>query len=107
MRKQVNIVLVEGRLESDPQLHTDSSGHAIGKMVIQNNRYYFKGSMLQAEIATFTILSFGMLAQTCSKFLKKGSLVLISGEVFNKRGKMYIRASNVKNLSVKKEEEKE
>ncbi len=77
-----NLSVVEGHLAKDPTLETVSGKHPLCKFTVGTNRSYTKknGEKVE-EVAFFDITTWYKLAETCSKYLKKGSRVLISGNL--------------------------
>ena len=75
--KHFNQVVIEGNLTRDPQFGNSQSGTAIIKFSIANNN-----DIGQTKKVNFVdIVAFGKLAEICSKYIAKGSRVLISGEL--------------------------
>ena len=105
--KNFNFTGIEGRLTKDPEM-TTAGELQICKMSIATNGFK------EGDVSFFDVTCFKKLAETCGKYLKKGSHILVSGELKqdrwkNKEGqnrsKVAIIANNVNFLSPKKESE--
>jgi len=77
-----NFTAVEGNLTRDPELKTIAGDFALCKFTIGSNRSYTKknGEVVK-ESSFFDITTWAKLAETCAKYLKKGSRVLVSGNL--------------------------
>lgn len=110
MSGNANIIVIEGRLTKDPNFMKTKNGKSLCKFSIANNRYYYINGSLQKEVYFFDLISWGYNAEKVASNLKKGSHVLVSGELRqnsyltkegNKRNSIYILALEIKNLSKK------
>lgn len=68
-----------GRLCADPELRTTTSGHSVCNMRLAV-RTSQKDAQGQAVSEFYTAVAWSGLADTCAKYLKKGSLVYVTGE---------------------------
>ncbi len=81
-----------GNLGADPVLRTSGSGSPVTSFSIATDRQQKRKNPVTNEIETvkvpdwITIVCWGPLAQSCVKYLKKGSLVAVTGEL---RGRSY------------------
>ena len=111
-----NFSVVEGHLVKDPQLDYVGENLAICKFTIGNNRTYKKknGEKMK-EVHFFDITTWSKLGEVCSKYLRKGSHVLVSGMLKKstwlakdgtKRSRVYLEGRDVNFLSRPKEREK-
>ena len=77
-----NKVLLVGRLIKDPELRYSKNGQPIAKLgMAVNRRYTDKDDKLQEEVTFVDITSFGVSAESTSKFLKKGSPLMVDGRL--------------------------
>lgn len=110
MSGNANIIVIEGRLTRDPNFMKTKNGKSLCKFSIANNRYYYTNGSLQNEVYFFDLISWGYNAEKVASNLKKGSHILVSGELRqnsyftkegNKRNSIYILALEIKTLSKK------
>lgn len=80
----MNKVILLGRLTKDVELrYTQTSNTAVASFSLAVNRKFTKeGEEQQADF--FNIVAWGKLAETSSKYLRKGSLILITGRLQNR-----------------------
>jgi single-strand DNA-binding protein len=77
-----NKAIVLGRLTRDPEQRTLPSGHPVVNFGVATSRFYTdKDGAKQNTPEYHNIVAFGKLADICSRFLKKGSLVLVEGRI--------------------------
>ncbi|MST03999.1 MAG: single-stranded DNA-binding protein [Candidatus Pacebacteria bacterium] len=78
----LNKVFVLGRLTSDPQLRSTTSGAQVASFSLATNRVWKdKAGAKQEQVEFHNIIVWGKQAEVASKFLAKGSLVLIEGRL--------------------------
>lgn len=78
----MNKVIFLARLGRDPEIrYAQSSGNAIASFSIAVNRRFKRDNEPDAD--WFNCVAFGKTAEFCEKYLRKGSKVLIEGEVQN------------------------
>lgn len=81
----LNKVILVGRVASDPESRTTSSGQNVCSFRIATNRVYKTASGERKEEAQFhNIVLWGKQAETASQFVKKGSMLLIEGRIQNR-----------------------
>lgn len=80
----MNKVILLGRLTKDVELrYTQTSNTAVATFSLAVNRRYIReGEEQQADF--FNIVAWGKLAETTSKYLKKGHQALITGRLQNR-----------------------
>ena len=78
----LNKVFILGRLTADPQLRATTSGQQVASFGIATNRVWNSKAGEKQEATEFhNIVLWGRQAEVASKFLTKGSLVLIEGRL--------------------------
>ena len=78
----LNKVFILGRLTADPQLRSTTGGQQVGTFGLATNRVWNDKSGQKQEATEFhNIVVWGRQAEIASKFLVKGSLVLIEGRL--------------------------
>ncbi len=111
--KAVNIVILSGNLASDVTSNTLKSGTKVADFRLAvNERFKDKDGNDVERTVFITIESWSGLAETCSKYLKKGRAVLIEGRLKmdewkndegENRSRLLITAENVTFLDKPKE----
>jgi single-strand DNA-binding protein len=77
-----NKAFVLGNLTRDPETRALPSGQPVVSFSIATNRYYTDASGQRKEEVEFhNIVAFGKLADIVSRYLTKGSMVLIEGRI--------------------------
>jgi single-strand DNA-binding protein len=77
----LNSVNIMGNLTRDPELKTIPSGKSVCSMSIANNRVYTKNGERVTEVSYFDIEVWGVVAENCAKYLKKGSGIIVEGRL--------------------------
>ena len=77
----LNSVNIMGNLTRDPELKTTTSGKSVCKMSIANNRVYVKNNEKVTEVSYFDIDVWGVVADNCVKYLKKGRGIIVEGRL--------------------------
>ncbi|RPJ58249.1 MAG: single-stranded DNA-binding protein [Dehalococcoidia bacterium] len=85
MSKDLNQVSLIGRLTKDPELRYTATGYAICGFSIANNDCYKKDNEVKEEVSFFDITAWGAMGENCNKYLKKGSMVAITGKLKQQR----------------------
>jgi len=109
----LNRVMIVGNLTRDPELRYTSAGVPVANFKIASNKKYKDDLGNSKEDVCFIgIVAWQKLAESCSRFLKKGSAVLVEGELRSrfkenddgtKRNLIEIRAFQVQFLDKKTE----
>ncbi len=82
----LNSVLIEGNLTHDPNLTTLPSGKNVCRFSIATNYYYRnKEKELISDVTYVNIDTWGGLAESCDKYLKKGRGVRVVGRLRQER----------------------
>ena len=78
----LNKAFIIGRLTADPQLRSTTSGAQVASFSVATNRVWNDPSGAKKESTEFhNIVVWGRQAEVASRFLVKGSLVLIEGRL--------------------------
>ena len=108
-----NKIILVGRLTKQPELKYTQTGVAVCSFGLAVNRSY-KDSNNNFPVDFFNITTWRKLAEISSKFLKKGGLVLIEGEMQSRKYQTQngeqktawdVQANTMKMLGSKKEGE--
>ena len=87
----LNKVVLIGNLTRDPELRHTASGATVSDFGLAINSKYKQGDEWKENVCFVDITAWGNLAENCSKYLSKGSPVLIEGrlnfETWEKDGK--------------------
>ena len=77
-----NKAIVVGRVTSDTEIRTTSSGQSVTSFGVATNRYWTNAAGEKQEKVEFhNIVAWGKLAEICGQYLTKGMLVLIEGRL--------------------------
>lgn len=78
----LNKAFVLGNVTRDPEVRALPSGQQVTNFSIATNRFYTSGTGEKKQEAEFhNVVCFGKLADISSRYLNKGSLVLIEGRI--------------------------
>lgn len=78
----LNKVFILGRLTADPQLRATTSGQQVASFGIATNRVWNSKAGEKQESTEFhNVVLWGRQAEVASKYLIKGSLVLVEGRL--------------------------
>jgi len=79
----LNKVILIGNLTADPELRSTPSGQPVGNFRMATNRIWVDKNtrQKQQEVEYHTVVVWGKLAEIASRFLTKGSLVMIEGRL--------------------------
>ena len=78
----LNKVYLIGRLVSDPEYLTTTTGHDVTTLRLATNRVWTNPGGEKKEATEFhTVVSWGRLAQIANQYLQKGGLVMIEGRL--------------------------
>jgi len=81
----LNSVNIMGNLTRDPELKYTPSGKSVCNLSIANNRVYTKDGAKQTEVSYFDVEVWGQAAENCSKYLTKGSGIIVEGRLRQER----------------------
>jgi len=82
MARDINSVVLVGRLTRDPELTYTQNQTPVCKFSIALNR---QGANGQDEVSFFNIVTWSKVATVCSQYLKKGSQVIVEGRLQQSR----------------------
>jgi single-strand DNA-binding protein len=78
----LNKVFILGNITRDPEMRAMPSGQQVASFGMATNRFYTDASGQKKQDAEFhNIVCFGKLADTASRYLTKGGLVMIEGRI--------------------------
>lgn len=77
----MNHLILMGRLVKDPDVNYANSGTTIGRFTIAVDRRFKREGQPEADF--FNCTTFGKQAEFVEKYLKKGTKILLSGELQN------------------------
>ena len=78
----VNIVMVTGNLTKDPILRKTSNGTPVTNFYMASNRKFRDNTgQWREDVCYVGVVAWYKLAESCSEFLRKGSAVLVEGEL--------------------------
>jgi single-strand DNA-binding protein len=77
----LNKAFVLGNVTKDPEVRSLPSGQQVTSFGIATNRFYTANGEKKQEAEFHNIVAFGKLADIASRYLNKGSLVLIEGRI--------------------------
>jgi single-strand DNA-binding protein len=79
---EMNYVLIVGNLTKDPAFRTTSNNTPVVNFSIASNRRYRdRNNAWQEDVCYVGIVAWNKLAESCHQRLKKGSAVLVEGEL--------------------------
>jgi single-strand DNA-binding protein len=79
---ELNTVLIAGNLTKDPVFRSTSNGTPVVNFCIASNRKYRdSNSQWQEDVCYVGVVAWNKLADSCVERLKKGSAVLVDGEL--------------------------
>ena len=79
---EINSIVISGNLTKDPVFRQTTNGTPVANFSIASNRKYRDANnQWQEEVCYIGIVAWNRLAESCSNRLKKGSAVLIDGEL--------------------------
>jgi len=108
----LNSVNIMGNLTRDPEMRYTPAGKGVCTMSIANNRIYTKNGERVTEVSYFDVDVWGVIAENCVKYLKKGSGIIVEGRLrqdrWEKDGKtqsrVRITANNIHFMPKKRDE---
>jgi len=107
-----NKVILMGNLTKDPRLSSIMSGSIVCEFSIALNRRYTVNGQEKEEVCFVDIVVWGKQADSCGKYLHKGSAVLVDGRLKtdswedkegNKRSRLRVAADRVQFIGSRSE----
>lgn len=107
MSMEINSVILGGNLARDVELKDTSTGRKVCTLVVASNRTYLNNGNKVKETAFIDVEVWGITAENCSRYLKKGSPVVVVGRLKQdqwqtpsgeKRSRLKVLASNIQFL---------
>lgn len=77
----LNKIFILGNVTRDPEVRSLPSGQQVTNFGVATNRFYTQNGEKKQEAEFHNVVCFGKLADISSRYLNKGSLVLIEGRV--------------------------
>lgn len=85
---EINYVIVAGNLTKDPIFrHTTNQTPVVNFSLASNRRYKDSSNQWQEDVCYIGIVAWNKLAESCKERLKKGSAVLVDGELQSRNWK--------------------
>jgi single-strand DNA-binding protein len=82
MTRGLNKVMIIGNLGRDPEMRYTPSGKAVTSFSVAVSRSWLKGEGERTETTDwFNVVAWGRLAEICSQYLTKGSMVYVEGRL--------------------------
>ncbi len=82
MARGLNKVMIMGNLGRDPEMRYTPSGKPVTSFSVAVSRTYMKPEGERAEVTDwFNVVAWGRLAEICSQYLTKGSMVYVEGRL--------------------------
>lgn len=82
----LNLVQIIGRLGRDPELRYTSNGQAVCSLNVATDESYTDRDGNKVERAEWhRVSAFGKIAESCSNYLAKGSLVYVEGNLTTRK----------------------
>jgi single-strand DNA-binding protein len=79
---EINIIHIAGNLTRDPVFrHTTNGTPVINFCIASNHRYRDVNNRWQEDVCYIGVVAWNRLAENCAQRLKKGSAVLVCGEL--------------------------
>jgi single-strand DNA-binding protein len=86
MSRDLNKVMIIGRLGRDPEMRYTTSGKPVTTFSVAAGRAWTTtDGVRRTETEWFNVVSWGGLAEICSKYLNKGQRVYIEGRLQTRR----------------------
>jgi single-strand DNA-binding protein len=85
---EVNYVIVSGNLTKDPVFRqTTNSTPVVNFSIASNRKYKDSSSQWQEDVCYVGVVAWNKLAESCKERLRKGSAVLVDGELQSRNWK--------------------
>ena len=77
----LNIIHIRGALTRDVEMRYMDNGTAISKTALASSREFSKNGRESSEVCFIDLVFFGVSAEVAHQYLKKGSNVIITGQL--------------------------
>jgi single-strand DNA-binding protein len=82
MARGLNKVMIIGNLGRDPEMRYTPNGKPVTSFSVAVSRTYMKPEGERTEVTDwFNVVAWGRLAEICSQYLTKGSMVYVEGRL--------------------------
>jgi single-strand DNA-binding protein len=81
MARDLNKVMLTGRLGKDVELRVTPNGSSVATFSVASSRNIKDGDSWKEQTEWFRVVAWEKLAETCANYLKKGSHVFIEGRL--------------------------
>lgn len=81
MARDLNKVMLTGRLGKDVELRVTPNGRSVATFTVASSRNIKDGDNWKEQTEWFKVVAWEKLAETCSNYLHKGSHVFIEGRL--------------------------
>ncbi|MBU0959481.1 MAG: single-stranded DNA-binding protein [Nanoarchaeota archaeon] len=89
----INSVVIAGNLTRDPKIYYTTNGTAISTFSIAVNKTYTNDGEKKTDVSFIPIVVWDNQAENCKKYLSKGALCAVIGEIkqdrWEKEGKQF------------------
>lgn len=110
-----NKVILIGNLTKDPRIGSNPSGSTVCDFSIAMNRRYTLNGQDKEEVCYVDIVTWGKQADSCGKYLQKGSAVFVEGRLKtdmwndkegNKRSRLVVTAERIQFLNFNRSDDR-
>ena len=81
----LNSVVIEGNLTRDVDIRFVPSGTAVASFSVAVNKQFLKDGEKQESVSFIDVVAWGKQAESCGKYLAKGSHVIVEGSLEQRR----------------------
>lgn len=108
MSIEINSVIIGGNLTREPMVKEIAGGRKVASFTVASNRTFVANGEKKQEVSFIDVDIWGPAAESCAKYLTKGSPVVVTGrlkqdqwqsDTGEKRSKIKVLASDVQFLS--------
>lgn len=85
MSIEINNVVIGGNLANDVTLKDLAGGRKVCTFPLATNRTYVQNGQKTSEVSFIDVDVWGVVAENCAKYLKKGSPVVVIGRIKQER----------------------
>ena len=81
MARDLNKVMLIGRLGKDPEVNSTQNGTAVATLSVATTNSVKRGDKWEDETEWHRVVAWGRLAEVASEYMTKGTLVFIEGRL--------------------------